>query len=254
MANNFKKMPLVSIIMPAYNSEKYLSESIDSVLSQEYKNWELVIVDDCSNDSTPEIIKKYEMNNSKIKYYRLDENSGPAKARNKAIDLAKGEYLAFLDSDDIWFSDKLKKQISFMEKNNYNFTCTSYAKIDENSNFLDKKIIAKKTRDYDGLLKTCPGNSTVIYNCSKLGKFKIPDIKKRNDYLMWLQVIKQENYLYGIDEVLGAHRVHSEGISSDKTSLLYYHWLVYRKYENLTLLKSIHLIFYWVFFTVFNLR
>ena len=141
-----------------------------------------------------------------------------------------------------------------MKENNYNFTCTSYTKIDEEGNYLNRTIQAKDKSDYNGVLKTCPGNSTVIYNAKKLGKFKIPDIKKRNDYVMWLQVMKKEKYLYGIQEPLGSHRIRKGAISSKKTTLVKYHWKVYREIEKLSLFKSSYLIIYWIVVTVFMLR
>lgn len=245
---------LVSVIMPAYNCGDFISITLDTVIAQSYKNWEVIVVDDCSIDNTEEIVNAYQAKEPRIKYYRLDKNSGAAIARNKAIDLANGKYLAFLDSDDIWFPEKLTKQIRFMKENGYNFSCTSYTKIDEQGNDLNKTIKAQGRRDYNGILKTCPGNSTVIYDAENLGKFKIPDIKKRNDYVMWLQVIKKEKYLYCLEEALGSHRIRTNAISSKKSSLVSYHWKVYRDIENLSFLKSSYLVFYWVIATVFKLR
>lgn len=249
-----KKEDLVSIIMPAYNCGNFIGITLDSVINQSYNNWEVIVVDDCSTDNTADVVQEYITKENRIKYHKLEKNSGAAVARNKAIDLATGKYMAFLDSDDVWFPEKLTKQIGFMEANNYGFTCTSYTKIDEQGEYLNRTIVAQPRRDYDGVLKTCPGNSTVIYNAEKLGKFMIPDIKKRNDYVMWLQVIKKEKYLYGIEEPLGSHRIRTEGISSNKKSLVGYHWKVYREIENLSLLKSSYLIVYWVMATVFKLR
>lgn len=249
-----KKEELVSIIMPAYNCGDFIGTTLDSVINQSYKNWEVIVVDDCSTDNTADVVQKYIKKDNRIKYHKLEKNSGAAVARNKSVDLATGKYMAFLDSDDVWFPEKLTKQIGFMEENDYGFTCTSYTKIDEQGEYLNRTIVAQPRRDYDGVLKTCPGNSTVIYDAEKLGKFKIPDIKKRNDYVMWLQVIKKEKYLYGIEEPLGSHRIRTEGISSNKKSLVGYHWKVYREIENLSLLKSSYLIAYWVVATVFKLR
>lgn len=245
---------LVSIIMPAYNCENYIGDAIDSVIRQSYDQWELIVVDDCSKDHTPDIVKRYMKEDSRIRYYKLERNSGAAIARNRAVDEAAGKYIAFLDSDDLWFPDKLRKQIQFMEDNRFGFTCTSYTKIDEQGNDLGRSIVSALKRDYNGVLKTCPGNSTVIYNAEKLGKFKIPDIRKRNDYVMWLQVIKKEKYLYGIEEPLGSHRIRTEAISSNKASLVGYHWKVYREIERLPLIKSAYLIVYWIAATVFKLR
>lgn len=252
--NDNRAEELVSIIMPTYNSGHFIGKTIDSVLSQTYQNWEVIIVDDCSTDNTSKIVSSYTTKDNRIKYHRLDRNSGAAVARNKAVELSKGKYIAFIDSDDIWFPEKLSKQINFMEKNNYTFTSTSYTKIDEEGNFLNRIITAKFKSDYDGILKRNPGNSTIVYNAEALGKFMIPNIKKRNDYVMWLQVIKKAKYLYGIEEPLGSHRVRTGSLSSKKTNLVGYHWKVYRDIEGLSFIKSIYLIIYWIIVTVFKLR
>lgn len=250
--NKLKKEDLVSIIIPAYNCEDFIGQTFDSVMNQTYQNWEAIVVDDCSTDNTAKIIKEYERKDNRIKYYRLEKNSGAAIARNKAVDIASGIYMAFLDSDDVWFPEKLSKQIYFMENNAYYFTCTSYTKIDEEGKSLNKTIFAKDKLDYYGVLKECPGNSTVIYNADKLGKFKIPNIKKRNDFVMWLQVIKEAKYLYGIKEPLGSHRVRRGSLSENKIDLVRYQWQVYRKIERLPLLKSIYLILHKGLTTIFS--
>lgn len=253
--NNSKdiyKEQLVSIIMPAYNCQKYIYESIKSVKEQLYEQWELIIVDDCSTDNTSIIIEKIKESDSRIKLYNMKENVGAAMARNYGVENAKGKYIAFLDSDDLWHHLKLQKQITYMEKYNVNFTCTSYNKIDEMGIQLNKIIHVQKKIEYNELLKDNCGNSTVIYNSEKLGKFFIPNIKKRNDYVMWLKILKTEKYLYGIDDVLGSHRVRSGSLSENKISLIKYHWLVYRKIEKLTLIKSSYLIMYWGFKSIFK--
>jgi glycosyltransferase involved in cell wall biosynthesis len=254
LKDNNKFEELVSIIMPAFNCGDYIGITIDSVINQTYKNWEIIVVDDCSTDTTKQVVNDYMLKDPRVKYYKLNQNSGAAVARNKAIDLAEGKFMAFLDSDDVWFPAKLTKQINFMKQYGYNFTCTSYTKIDEKGNYLNRTIEAQNKRDYYGVLKTCPGNSTVIYNAEKLGKFKIPNIKKRNDYVMWLQVIKKEKYLYGLEEPLSSHRIRTDSISSNKSSLVGYHWKVYREIEKLSFMKSSYLIAYWVFATVFKVR
>ena len=254
MGKSKMKEELVSIIIPAYNCEDFIGVALESVINQSYENWEAIVVDDCSKDDTAIVVKKYIKNDNRIKYYKLDINSGAAVARNKAVDIATGKYLAFLDSDDVWFKDKLTKQINFMQENDYAFTCASYTKIDEEGKFLNKTIVAKRKSDYDGVLKTCPGNSTVIYDAEKLGKFKIPNIRKRNDYVMWLSVIKRAGMLYGMEEPLASHRIRNGSLSKKKANLVGYHWKVYREIEKLSLLKSSYLIIYWVVVTVFKLR
>jgi len=248
------KYPSVSIITPVYNSASFIAETIRSVQAQTFDSLEMIIVDDGSTDESVAIVQSIAEHDSRIKLIRLDKNSGAAVARNAAIEAATGTYLAFLDSDDLWFPDKLIKQIRFMEKNGYDFTCTSYTKIDEKGKPLNRIIKAKNKSDYNEVLKTCPGNSTVIYNAEKLGKFKVPDIKKRNDYVLWLQVIKKSKYLFGIEEPLVSHRIRKDGLSGSKKSLVGYHWEIYREIERLSLVKSSYLITYWVFKTIFKLR
>ena len=153
---------LVSVIIPAYNCADYLDITLDSVTNQTYKNWEVIVVDDCSTDNTAEVVQKYIKKDERIKYHKLDKNSGAAVARNTAVKLAQGKYMAFLDSDDVWFPEKLSKQISFMEEKNYLFTCTSYTKIDEEGKYLNRTIGVRKKSNYNDILKKNPGNSTVI--------------------------------------------------------------------------------------------
>lgn len=244
--------PLVSIIMPAYNAEKYIEEAIESVLNQTYSNWELLICDDCSNDRTREIIKECKDNDKRIKLFELKENSGAAKARNTSIEQAEGTYIAFLDSDDVWFETKLSEQIGFMIENNYLFTCTYYNKIDGSSKSLDKVIRYKNEADFGELLKNCPGNSTVIYNSRNLGKFYISNIKKRNDYLMWFQVIEKSNKINCLDKMLSSHRIIENSLSNNKKDLIKYHWIIYRKELDLSLIKSFNICLYWIIKGIIN--
>lgn len=250
----FKKEALVSIVMPAYNCEDFIGITLDSVINQTYQNWEVIVVDDCSTDNTAKLVQEYVKKDNRIKYHKLDKNSGAAVARNKAVDLANGKYMAFLDSDDVWFPEKLTKQIGYMEENAYTFTCTSYTKIDEEGEYLGRTIGVRKQSDYNDILKKNPGNSTVIYNAEEIGKVKIPNIRKRNDYVMWLSVVKKAGMLYGMGEPLASHRIRKGSLSKKKANLVGYHWKVYREIEDLSFLKSSYLIVYWILVTVFKLR
>lgn len=245
---------LVSIIMPAFNCADFILHAIHSVEEQSYTNWELLIVDDCSTDNTREVVEEVVKKDFRVKLFKLFQNSGAAISRITALDNANGEYIAFLDSDDVWFPEKLEKQINFMKENDIDFSCTAYDKIDESGNKLNKVINVRRKQNYNDVLKTCPGNSTVIYNIKHIGKVTIPTIRKRNDYVMWLKVIKKANYLHGLDEVLSSHRIRMGSISSNKFSLVKYHWHVYRKIEKLSLMKSTYLIMYWGIVTVLKLR
>lgn len=246
---------LISIITPTYNCGEFIGETIESVIKQTYPYWEMIIVDDCSTDNTKEIVEKYMKNDSRIKYHLLEKNSGAAIARTKAMDLASGTYMAFLDSDDLWSENKLEKQISFMKLNNYALTCTSYEQVDEFGELTNRIIKTKQKTDYNGVLLTCPvGNSTVMYNVTKLGKFKVPNIRKRNDDALWLQMLKKEKYIYGMNDVLMQYRIRKNSISSNKFKLIKYHWVLYRDIEKLTVSRSLFHIIAWGIIKVFKIK
>lgn len=221
---------LVSIIMPSYNTEKFVDKTIKSVLSQTYENWELLIVDDCSTDNSIQVIKSF--NDSRIKIFINDKNSGAALSRNKALKEAKGKWIAFLDSDDIWDKNKLRKQIDFMLSNKYNFSYTKYIEIDENDNELGivvtgpRKITKHKMFNYCWL-----GCLSVMYNAEAVGLIQIDDLKKNNDYAMWLKVIKQTN-CYFLNEMLAKYRIRKGSISNhSKLKLIKHHYYLFRKSE-----------------------
>lgn len=246
---------LISIITPTYNCADYISETIESVIKQTYKNWEMIIVDDCSTDNTKAIVENFSKIDSRIKYYCLEENSGAAVARTRAMELAKGDFIAFLDSDDLWMKKKLEYQLKIMKENNWNFTSTDYEQIDENSKSLNKIIKTVSKIDYNRLLLDCPvGNSTVMYNVKAMGKFKVPNIRKRNDDALWLQMLKKEKYIHGINENLMKYRIRNNSISSNKLKVIKYHWILYRDIEHLGILRSIFHICYWCVIKVLHIK
>ena len=245
---------LVSIIIPVYNAENYIGETINSVKNQTYHNWECICIDDCSDDRSVEIIEEYARYDNRFRIIRLIRNYGAAYARNKGIELAIGKYIAFLDSDDIWDEKKLEKQIYFMLDNEYSFTCTSYGKIDEHSNLLSKECRCDRLYEYDDLLIKCPGNSTVIYNSSVIGKVYGENIKRRNDFAMWLRVIRIEPHIHGLDEILSYHRVRNNSISRNKLLLLKYQFIVYYKQEKISLIKSVYLVIIKVLQTIIGVN
>lgn len=243
---------LISIITPTYNCGKFISETIESVLDQTYKNWEMVIVDDCSTDNTKHIVEEYIKKDSRIRYHRLEENSGAAIARTKAMEIAQGDYMAFLDSDDLWMKNKLEIQLNLMKKNHWYFTCTDYEQIDEDSNKLNKIIKSIEKTNYNRLLLDCPvGNSTVMYDVKRMG---IPNIRKRNDDALWLKMLKKEEYMYGINQVLMQYRLRNDSISSNKFKLVKYHWVLYRDVEHLSIIQSLFHICYWCFIKIFKIK
>lgn len=246
---------LVSIIMPTYNCANFIARTLDSVQAQTYKNWELIIVDDRSEDNTKEIVDEYIKNDSRISYHLLDANSGAAVARTTAMNLAKGSYMAFLDSDDIWMPEKLERQIKWMTDNGYAFSCTAYEQIDEKDNSLNRVIKTVKKTDYNRLLLDCPvGNSTVVYDVEKMGKFEVPNIRKRNDDALWLQMLKKEPYIWGMPDVLMRYRVRKDSISSNKFKVIKYHWILYRDIEHLSVIRSAFHIFFWCVIKVLRIK
>lgn len=245
MLERRKEEPLVSIITPLYNSEKYIEETIESLLNQTYKNWEMLIVDDCSKDNGVEIVNEYVLKDKRIKLFRNEKNEGVSFARNKALDLAQGKYIAFLDSDDLWKKEKLEKQISFMEKNNIDLSYTGYEKINMDGSLRGEIKVPEKL-DYKELLKNCLiGFLTAIYLKEK---FKIYKFKKTKaeDYIFWLEILKQVDYAYGIQESLAYYRVSNNSRSSNKLDIVRFHWKIYREYEKLNFFKAVYYYFIYI--------
>lgn len=229
----------VSIITPSFNSSKFIEETINSVLNQTYSKWELIIIDDCSNDNTVNIINNFIKIDKRIKLLRLNENSGAGVARNLGIKNASGRYIAFLDSDDLWHPFKLEKQIKFMEHNDYPFSFTSYQIIDEQGFRLNKVNDALNLVTYKRALYSNPiGCLTVVYDTKFFGKRFMPTIRKRQDYALWLDLLKDSN-AYGISEFLALYRIRKTSISSNKLKLIKYQWQLYYKVENFNLMKSL---------------
>lgn len=230
----------VTIIMPSYDSEKFIIESVESVLAQTYSKWELIIVDDCSPDDSNRIITKYVDNDSRIKLIKLQKNSGPAIARNMAIETANGRYIAFLDSDDVWLPNKLEKQIKFMQDNDLAFTYSSYKLVGEDNEDLGLFITKDKISYFD-MLKTCSvGCLTAIYDTEKIGKQYMPLILKRQDYGLWLKILKLIGKTMGILEPLATYRIRKNSVSSNKVKAAKYQWKIYREIEKLSFLKSLY--------------
>ncbi|NMH75169.1 glycosyltransferase family 2 protein [Bacillus sp. RO2] len=227
---------LVSVITPSYNAEKFIAATIESVRTQTYTNWEMIIVDDCSKDTTREILKEYAALDPRIKPIFLEENSGAAVARNTALKAAQGDYVAFLDSDDLWVPDKLEKQLAFMQKNDYAFSFTAYNLMDEDGKPLDKVIDVPKQIDYKGLLKnTIIGCLTVMIDTRKVEPLQMPLIRTRQDFALWLKVLRQGHIAYGMQEPLANYRIVEGSISSNKLKTAKRNWYVYREIEKLSL-------------------
>lgn len=229
---------LVSIIMPSYNTGRFLVETIDSVLNQTYSRWELIIVDDCSTDNTDDCVRTY-LTDPRIRYFKNETNSGAAVSRNRALREARGRWIAFLDSDDLWTPDKLEKQIDFMEKNYYSFSYTNYIEIDENSQPNGRRVTGPAHITKAGMYRYCwPGCLTVMYDSSVVGLIQIADIKKNNDYAMWLKAIKKAD-CYLLDETLAKYRKRSGSISNHSyTKLIKWHYKLFREADGKNALCS----------------
>ena len=235
------KEDLISIITPVYNCEKFIEKTTECVISQTYQNWEWIMVDDCSTDKSAEIIKKIAMKEDRIKYIKLNENSGAAIARNRALEESKGKYIAYLDSDDLWKQEKLERQIQYMEENDIAFSCTDYEKIDEEGNSLNKVIRIPKVVNYNLYLRnTIIQTVGVMVNVEKVGKevLTMPNIRRRQDAATWCQLLKSGYDCYEVPENLSYYRVVNNSLSSNKIKAMKGTWFLYRKIEKLSLIKA----------------
>lgn len=222
---------LVSIVMPSYNTAKYIADSIKSVQNQTYPNWELIIVDDCSTDDTDKIVESIQ--DQRIYYIKNEMNSGAAFSRNRALREARGRWIAFLDSDDLWSPQKIEKQIHFMKENGYAFSYTKYEEIDSDGNKKNVIVTGPKVITKTGMLNYCwPGCLTVMYDQKTIGLIQIENIKKNNDYAMWLKVCKKAD-CYLLDEVLAEYRRgRKESISTNSyVELIKWHYRLYKMGE-----------------------
>lgn len=238
---------LVSIITPTYNCGKFIAETIESVLGQTYTNWEMIIVDDCSTDNTANVVSQY--HDPRIQYHSLKINSGASIARNKALKLAKGKWIAFLDSDDLWKPEKLMHQLEFMVNNNYSFSYHKYTEIDEESQPLGVKVGGIKTVSKWEMFSCCwPGCLSVMYNADTIGLIQIENVKKNNDTAMWLKVIKKAN-CYLLDEELAFYRRRKNSITPKPLwQRLWAHYPLFHEAEKMSPLLST----FWVGMNLFG--
>lgn len=227
---------LVSIITASYNCSDFIAATIRSIQSQTYTNWELLITDDCSTDDSREVIQAYADKDPRIKLFKLTENSGAGIARNNSIREAKGRFIAFCDSDDRWYPNKLERQLQFMLDNNLGLCYTSYDTCDECGQIngyvecLPRLTRLKIIRD-NGI-----GCLTAVYNAEKIGKHFMPSIRKRQDWCLWIDIISKTGPAQGLQEPLALYRVRSGSISSNKIEMLRYNFNVYHdvlKYNKL---------------------
>ena len=248
---------LVSIITPMYKGAAFVGETIRSVLAQSYCNWEMIIVDDCSPDDGAGIdeVKKYTYD-KRIRLIEAKQNRGSSGARNQALEIAQGRYIAFLDSDDIWHPDFLEKQLYFMKKNNAPLVFSSYKRIDENTKEeLLKPFIVPMKVSYKSLLKTCPiFPSTAIYDTQKTTKIYFNENlgSMRDDYVYWLAMFKTIQYGYGNKEVLVDYRMRKSSVTGNKKKVIKPQWNVLRKVEKINYFKSLYYISCWAAISFFK--
>jgi len=223
-----------------YNNTNVIKETINSVLNQTYSNWELLLVDDASSDQTINTVKPFTETDPRIKLFQHSQNKGAAEARNLGTKMAKGNYIAFLDADDLWKENKLELQVNQLINNSTDVSFGTYEWIDSKSKPLHKRVEALKQLSYNKLLKAnYIGNLTGIYNCEKLGKIYTKDLKKRQDWLLWLEALKRSDKpAIGITETIAYYRITQGSLSSNKTNLIKHNFKVYRKGLGYSSIKS----------------
>lgn len=237
MTNN----DLVSIIMPSYNCGKYVEETIRSVQAQTYQNWEIIFMDDCSTDDTIRKVTELREKDSRIRLFQNHCNSGAAVSRNNALKEAKGRWIAFLDSDDLWVPSKLEKQVKFMEEYGYKFSYTCYSEMDAEGNEMGVVVTGPSTVTKAGMFAFCwPGCLTVMYDRDAIGLLQIEDIKKNNDYAMWLKVCRKAD-CYLLPDVLAKYRRGRSGSVSSHSvkTMIKWHYKLFRDAEKMSVIPSL---------------
>ena len=244
-----KNKDLISIIMPTYKCGRFIEKSIKSVQAQTYQNWELIIVDDCSGDDTIQSVSEIRKQDSRIQLFQNSSNSGAAVTRNTALRNAKGRWIAFLDSDDLWEPTKLEKQIKFMEENGYAFSYHEYIEIDEQDKELGVHVSGKPHVNWFDMFSCCwPGCLSVMYDASKIGLIQINDIKKNNDTAIWLKAIRRAD-CYLLSETLGKYRRRANSITPKPIwQRIWAHYPLFRKAEEMNPITAT----FWVIMNVFG--
>ncbi len=235
-----ENQPLVSVIMPCYNMEKYIAATIHSVQQQTYSYWELLIVDDASTDGTADIVRSHQIQDDRIHFVVKPKHSGIADTRNQCISMAKGRFLAFLDADDLWHPEKLEQQLQFMTERNIGFSYSSYDCVDEEGKPLEKMVKSAGNMDYDAYLhNTIIGCSTVMIDTTIIGNVFVPNFRTSEDTATWLNILKKGFLAYAIEQPLTSYRIRQHSASSNKLKASSDLWRVYRKNEKLPLFKAV---------------
>lgn len=240
---------LVSIIVPVYNAEKFIRETMDSVLAQTYPHWELLLVEDGSSDGSVDVIEEYiaEKEESRIRLIRLPSNQGAARARNKGLEEASGRYIAYLDADDLWIPEKLEHELRFMEEKGAAFAFTGYEFADEHGVGLGKVVRVPETLEYrQALSNTTIFTTTVMFDSSKISKelLEMPVIKSE-DTALWWKVLRAGYTAYGLDENLVRYRRAGRSLSSNKMEAIRRIWNLYRRAEGMSIFESAWHFYFW---------
>ncbi|MCU4187896.1 glycosyltransferase [Flavobacterium sp. HXWNR29] len=239
---------LVSIITPSYNSAKFIAETIQSVQSQTYSNWEMIIVDDGSSDETENVVLSIIENDNRIQFHKLSQNSGPAVARNTGIEKASGDYMTFIDADDIWFPTFIENNIKTINETGIPFVFSSYRRANEQLEFVYSDFIVPNKVSYTDILKS---NSisclTAFLDIKKLGKKYMPLIRKRQDMGLWLNYLKVIPFAHGIQETQAIYRIRENSLSRKKSDLIKYQWQFYRQVENFNVFQSAYYMLHWMY-------
>lgn len=240
--------PLVSIITPSYNSAKFIAETIQSVQNQTYPNWEMIIVDDGSSDETESVVLSINQNDNRIQFHKLSQNSGPAVARNTGIEKATGDYMTFIDADDIWFPTFIENNIKTIQETGIPFVFSSYRRANEQLEFVYSDFIVPHKVSYSDILKS---NSisclTAFVDTKKLGKKYMPLIRKRQDMGLWLNYLKVIPFAHGIQETQAIYRIRENSLSRKKLDLIKYQWQFYREVEKLNVFQSAYYMLHWMY-------
>ena len=232
--------PLISVIVPCYNMERFIADTIMSVQQQTYPNWELLMVDDSSTDGTADLIKTFSSNDARIRLFVKPTHSGIANSRNQCIEMAQGRYLAFLDADDRWRPDKLERQLSFMQERQVGFSYSAYELMDEEGKALGKTVPTAGNLDYEAYLRnTIIGCSTVMVDTQKVGKVVVPDFRTSEDTASWLDLLRKGFKAYCIEQPLTSYRIRKHSASSNKLKASADLWKVYRQHERLPFFKAV---------------
>ncbi len=244
--NEFLKIssdPFVSVIMPVYNGERYIEQSIRSVIMQTYSNWELIVIDDFSSDSTAEIVKALCKEDKRVRYVKNSQNIGTAKTRNRGLDLCKGDFVALLDSDDIWYPEKLEKQLALAESTEADIVYCSYGIIDEYGEKLCNDFIVPETTTYEKtLIRSVISCSTALFTRNIVDKYRFRTDYYHEDLIMWIEMMRDGNRAFGVTEVIADYRVSRGSRTSNKFRTVIERWKIYRKLMKEPFFRSVKLI------------